>query len=147
MTTDLQSLYQDAVLDHNRNPRNRRAIAGALSATRDNPMCGDAVTVYVRMDGDIIRDVSFEAAGCAILNAAASMMTESVAGHARADAVALAERFHRMLAAAPGADADDLGPLSVLSGVRLFPLRIRCATLPWQTLCAAMDARRIRDRK
>jgi len=134
----LQALYQEVVLDHNRHPRNCRAIEGGRQAEEYNAICGDRVTVYARIEEGVIRDVSFLASGCAIVNASASLMTETVAGLATADARALADRFHRMIAAAPGAPIEDLGTLTALAGVRMFPIRIRCATLSWEALRAAL---------
>ena len=138
MTVDLHALYQDVILDHNRHPRNRRAIEGGRQAEEYNPICGDRVTVYARVEEGVIRDVSFLASGCAIVNASASLMTETVAGLAIADATGLADRFRRMIATAPGAQIEDLGALTALAGVRMFPIRIRCATLPWDALRAAL---------
>jgi nitrogen fixation NifU-like protein len=141
VTVDLHALYQEIILDHNRHPRNFRVIEGARKAEGYNPVCGDRVTVHLRVEGEVIRDVSFQGSGCAIVKASASLMTESVMGRTLADAGALVERFHRMIAAPPGAPIEDLGPLSGLAGVRLFPIRIKCASLPWHALRAATDAR------
>ena len=141
MSAGLHALYEEAILDHNRHPRNCRAIEGGRKAEGYNPICGDRITVHVRVEGDVIRDVSFQGSGCAITKASASLMTESVKGQSLADATALIERFHRMITAPPGAPIENLGTLTVLAGVRLFPVRIKCATLPWQALRAAADAR------
>ena len=138
MSVDLQALYQDVILDHNRRPRNYRVIEGAKQAERDNRICGDRVTVYVRAEADAILDVSFQASGCAIVKASASLMTENVMGRSLAEANALVERFHRMVMAPPGSAIDDLGALTILAGVRQFPMRIKCATLPWEALRMAM---------
>jgi nitrogen fixation NifU-like protein len=138
---ELQDLYQEVILDHNRRPRNFRAMAGGRRAEGYNPLCGDKVTVYLQMDGDVIKDVSFEGTGCAISKASASLMTESVKGKTIADVDRLLERFHQMITAPPDAPAADLGKLSVLAGVRQFPARVKCASLAWHTLRAAADAR------
>jgi nitrogen fixation NifU-like protein len=140
VSVDLQALYQDVILDHNRRPRNYRVIEGARQAERDNRVCGDRVTVYVRAETDAILDVSFQASGCAIVKASASLMTEIVMGRTQAEANALAERFHKMVMAPPGCAIDDLGALTILAGVRQFPMRIKCATLPWEALRVAIAA-------
>lgn len=140
MSVGIQALYQQAILDHNRQPRNFRAIDGARRAEGNNPMCGDQVTVHLRVEGDLIRDVSFQGSGCAILKASASLMTESVRNQTLTDANLLADQVQRMIAAPPGAPLEDLGPLTALAGVRQFPIRVKCASLPWQTLRAAVNA-------
>jgi nitrogen fixation NifU-like protein len=137
----LYALYQEVNLDHNRRPRNCRAIEGGRKAEGYNRICGDRITVHLRLEGDVIRDASFQGSGCAILMASASLMTENVGGRPLADVATLIERFHRTISAPPGAPIEDLGALSALAGVRLFPTRIRCARLPWEALRAALDAR------
>jgi nitrogen fixation NifU-like protein len=141
VSVDLQALYQDVILDHNRRPRNFRAIEGGRRAEGFNRICGDRVTVHLRLDGDVIRDASFGGSGCAILKASASLMTEAVVGQTRADAATLVERFCRTVSALPGAPIEDLGALGALAGVRLFPTRVKCARLPWEALQTALDAR------
>jgi nitrogen fixation NifU-like protein len=141
---DLRELYQTVILDHHKKPRNFGALPDATSSAEGyNPLCGDRVTVYLKLDGDVIRDVHFVGAGCAISTAAASMMTESLKGKTRAEAEALFERFHELLTGAeqPGeaSGAPALGKLEVFSGVREFPIRVKCATLPWHTLRAALQ--------
>jgi nitrogen fixation NifU-like protein len=138
VSVDLHALYQELILDHNRRPRNDRVIEAGLKADRDNRVCGDHVTVYVLVEGDLIQDAAFQGSGCAILKASASLMTEHVKGRTPAEASALAGRFQRMITAPPGAPMEDLGPLTALAGVRQFPIRIRCATLPWEALQAAL---------
>lgn len=140
MSVDLQALYQKVILEHNRLPRNFRAMEGGRKAEGYNRICGDRVTVYLRVEGDVIRDVCFQGSGCAIAKASASLMTENVRDLPLADAVALVERLHRTLRAPPGAPIDDLGALGALAGVRLFPIRIKCAVLPGEALLAALDA-------
>ena len=138
--SDLSDLYQEVILDHNRRPRNFRAIAGAShSAEGYNPLCGDRLTLYLDIDGDVIADVGFEGSGCAISKASASMMTDALKGRTVAEADALFERFHRMVTTAPEAAVEDLGKLSALAGVRAFPVRIKCASLAWHTLQAALQ--------
>lgn len=141
MSADLQALYQGVILDHNRQPRNFRAMEGGRKAEEYNRTCGDRVTVHLRVEENSIRDASFQGSGCAIAKASASLLTEYVRDLTLADAAALAERVRRMLSAPPGAPIGDLGALSALAGVRLFPIRIKCATLPWEALRAALDAR------
>jgi nitrogen fixation NifU-like protein len=141
MSAELQDLYQEVILDHNRRPRNFRAIEGGRRAEGYNPLCGDRLTLYLRVDNGVIKDVSFQGSGCAISKASASLLTESVKGKTIAEADALFERFQRMITAAADAPVDDLGKLNVLAGVRQFPVRVKCASLAWHTLRAAVDAR------
>jgi nitrogen fixation NifU-like protein len=137
----LQNLYQELILDHNRRPRNFRALADGRKAEGHNPLCGDRLTVYLRVEDNAITDVSFQGSGCAIAKASASLMTESVKGQTLADAGALLERFRRMVTAPPGAPVDQLGELTALASVRQFPTRVKCATLAWHALHAALQAR------
>jgi nitrogen fixation protein NifU and related proteins len=137
----LRELYQEVILDHNRKPRNFRALPGAnRTAAGHNPLCGDQITLYLSVADGVIRDVGFQGTGCAISRAAASLMTASIQGKTEAEAEALFARFHRMLtedgteAAVPA----ELGKLGVFAGVREFPIRIKCATLPWHTMRAAL---------
>jgi nitrogen fixation NifU-like protein len=141
MSADLQDLYQEVILDHNKRPRNYRAIEGGQQAEGYNPLCGDRLTVYLRIDNGRIQDVSFEGSGCAISKASASLMTDAVKGKTVAEATALFERFHRMITRSPDEPADDLGKLSVLAGVRQFPVRVKCASLAWHTLHSAVEGR------
>lgn len=141
MSAELQELYQEVILDHNRRPRNFRALEDGRRAEGYNPLCGDRLTVYLRVDDNVIKDVSFQGSGCAISKASASLMTESVKGKTIAEAGALLERFQRMITASADAPLDDLGKLTVLAGVRQFPIRVKCASLAWHTLRAAADAR------
>jgi nitrogen fixation NifU-like protein len=141
MSSDLNDLYQEVILDHNRRPRNFRAIAGGRKAEGYNPLCGDRLTVYLRVDDGRVEDVSFEGAGCAISTASASLMTDAIKGRSVDDVEALVDRFHRMLTGPSAAPAADLGKLAVLAGVREFPLRVKCASLPWHTLRAALQHR------
>ena len=140
MTADLRALYRDVIVDHSRRPRNFRALETGRKSEGRNPLCGDRLTVYVQVDNGVMRDVSFEGLGCAIATASASLMTESVRGKTVAEADALFERVQRMVTASAEAPVDDLGALSALAGVRLFPVRVKCATLPWHALRAAAAA-------
>jgi nitrogen fixation NifU-like protein len=138
--SDLNDLYQEVILDHNRRPRNFHAMADAShTAEGFNRLCGDRVTLYVKLTGDVISDVAFEGAGCAISKASASMMTDAIKGHTVAEAEALFERFHRMVTTPPDQSVEDMGKLSSLAGVREFPVRVKCASLAWHTLKAALD--------
>jgi nitrogen fixation NifU-like protein len=141
MTSDLQALYRDVIIDHSRHPRNFRTLDGGRTSEGFNPLCGDRLTVYVRVDDGVIRDVSFEGLGCAIAMASASLMTESVTGKTVAEADALHERVELIVTASPDAPIDDVGVLSALAGVRRFPVRAKCAMLAWHTLRAALAAR------
>jgi nitrogen fixation NifU-like protein len=135
---DLAGLYRTAVLDHSRRPRNfRRAATANRQATGHNPLCGDKLTLYLEVGGDgIIRDAAFEATGCAISVASASMLSEQVPGRTTAGALELAARVGGMFAHPPG--PAPAGELAALAGVRDYPSRVRCATLPWRTLEAAL---------
>ena len=137
--SDLSDLYQEVILDHNRRPRNFHALADAShTAEGYNPLCGDRLTLYLRLAGDTIEDLAFEGAGCAISKASASMMTDALKGRSVAEANALFERFHRMVTTPPDQPVEDMGKLSSLAGVREFPVRVKCASLAWHTLKAAL---------
>jgi nitrogen fixation NifU-like protein len=139
---ELRELYQEVILDHSKRPRNFGEMAGAnRSAEGYNPLCGDRETVFVRLEDDVLEDVGFRGTGCAISTASASMMTDAVKGRTRAEAEALFDRFHRLITGQDGDNergAPELGKLAVFSGVREFPVRVKCATLPWHTLKAAL---------
>jgi nitrogen fixation protein NifU and related proteins len=141
MSSELGDLYQEVILDHNRQPRNfGDPPSGSRRADGHNPLCGDRVTVSVVLDGDVLKDVRFQGSGCAISKASASMMTESLKGKTRAQAEDLFQSFHRLLTEdGTAADPAVLGKLVVFSGVREFPVRVKCATLAWHTLRAALD--------
>ena len=137
--SDLNDLYQEVILDHNRRPRNFHVLADANhTAEGYNPLCGDRLTLYLKVQDGVVVDVSFEGAGCAISKASASLMTDAVKGKTVAEAEALFERFHRMVTTPPEQAVEDLGKLSALAGVREFPVRVKCASLAWHTLKAAM---------
>jgi nitrogen fixation NifU-like protein len=138
--SEMRELYQEMILDHHRHPRNFGKLPGAnREAEGFNPLCGDRVTVYALMDDDRIQDLSFEGSGCAICMASCSLMTEAVKGQTVAEAEALFGRFHDLVTNdAAAVDEEALGKLAVFDGVREFPVRVKCATLPWHTLRAAM---------
>ena len=138
MSAELQDLYQEVILDHNRQPRNFRVLDGGRKAEGVNPLCGDRLTVYVRVENGVIADVSFRGSGCAISKASASLMTESVKGKSVAEANALFARFQRMITAPQDNPVEPLGKLNALAGVRQFPVRVKCASLAWHTLHAAI---------
>jgi len=137
----LSSLYQDLILDHNRAPQNFRRMENANRRVEGhNPLCGDRLTVWLRMEGDIIRDAAFQGSGCAISKASASMMTSSVKGKTRAEAEALFARFHSLVTGSlEQTQADSLGKLAVFSGLAEFPIRVKCASLSWHALKAALE--------
>jgi len=140
---NLGNLYQEVILDHSRRPRNFRKMEGASrKADGYNPLCGDRVTIYLSMDGDVVKDASFQGSGCAISTSSASILTESMKGKTRAEAEALFETFHDLVTGERNAkpDAPELGKLAVFSGVSEFPARVKCATLSWHTLRAALDS-------
>jgi nitrogen fixation NifU-like protein len=135
---DLADLYRDVIVDHNRSPRNRGRLPDACChAEGNNPLCGDRLHLDVDLDGDRIRDLRFDGSGCAISTASASLMGEAVKGRTRAEAAELSAVVHRMLTGQP-ADPARLGKLAALAGVREFPARVKCATLAWHTLNAAL---------
>ena len=139
--TDLQDLYQELILDHGRRPRNFKPLdAPSRTAEGYNPLCGDKVKIYVKMDDDVVEDVSFEGSGCAISTASASIMTETLKGKTRGEAEVLFHTFHDLVTGQQAQlDAPELGKLAVFSGVSEFPIRVKCATLAWHTLRAAMN--------
>ena len=140
MNSELQDLYQEVILDHNRRPRNFRALDAGRKAEGFNPLCGDRLMVYLSVNDGVITDVSFQGSGCAISKASASLMTEAVKGKTVAEAQTLFERFQQMITASSDAPVASLGKLDVLAGVRQFPVRVKCASLAWHTLRAAVDA-------
>lgn len=139
--SDLNDLYQEVILEHNKNPRNFRDIADAdKTADGKNPLCGDALRVYLKMDGDVVSEVAFKGSGCAISKASASMMTQAVKGRTREEVDRLFDEFHRMVTGSldPEADVNNLGKLAIFAGVLEFPARVKCASLSWHTLHAAL---------
>ncbi|HEU5393815.1 MAG TPA: SUF system NifU family Fe-S cluster assembly protein [Candidatus Methylomirabilis sp.] len=139
----LGDLYQEVILDHNRKPRNFGKVEGAnRTAKGHNPLCGDHITLSLKLEGDAIREIGFEGQGCAISKASASLMTSAVKGKSRKEAEALFEKFHRMVTGGKPSPEEQaaLGKLAVFSGVAEFPARVKCATLAWHTLRGALDA-------
>lgn len=137
--SELRELYQQVILDHNRKPRNFRRLEDAnRTAEGYNPLCGDQITLYLRVDDGVIKDAAFQGKGCAISKASASLMTTSVIGKPESEATALFNRVHAMLTTESDGAAEELGKLAVFAGVREFPSRIKCATLAWHTLQAAL---------
>jgi nitrogen fixation NifU-like protein len=138
---DLNDLYQEVILDHNRRPRNFGPLPDATqSAKGHNPLCGDKLTLSLRMDGDRIAGISFEGSGCAISKSSASLMTDAVKGRTSDEAIALFDKFHQMVTTPIDQPVDEaaVGKLAVLAGVREFPARVKCASLAWHTLKAAL---------
>ena len=136
---ELQVLYQEVLLDHYRSPRNHGRLATATGrAEGHNPLCGDRIAVEVELNGDRLQRVAFEGSGCAISTASASLMTEAVAGHTAGEISQLFDQFRKAVTGDPAADIEPLGKLAVLCGVKDFPMRVKCATLAWHTLVAAM---------
>lgn len=143
MNESVQELYQELILDHYRRPRNHGRLEHASRvAEGDNPLCGDHVTVFVQLDGDIVRDVTFDGGGCAISTASASLMTETLKGKTLHEAKELFRRFHGLLtgAAEESTNGPGLGKLTVFSNICQYPARVKCATLAWHTLKAALDS-------
>ena len=139
--SDLRDLYQQTILDHTRKPRNKHEMPDATStADGHNPLCGDKIKLFLKLNGGVIEDISFTGSGCAISTASASMMTEALKGKTLAEAQPLFESFHTMLTSPMDhePDIETLDKLAVFSGVREFPVRVKCATLPWHTLQAAI---------
>ena len=139
--SDLRELYQEVILDHYKRPRNFQKLDGAnRHAEGHNPLCGDQITVYLHMDGDVIREISFQGAGCAISQSAASLMTTTLKGKTKAEAEELFKKFHEMVTG-DGAASDpmELGKLAVFCGVSEFPVRVKCATLAWNTFTQGLD--------
>lgn len=141
MLDQIRDLYQEVVFDHNRNPRNFRVMDDANRKIEGfNPLCGDRITLYVKVTGEVIEDVSFQGSGCAISTASASLMTEIVRGLSEAEAERLFETFHRITTGKDGdaVNLEEIGKLAVLAGVRAYPARVKCATLAWHSLQAAL---------
>ena len=142
--SDLRDLYQEVILDHSRQPRNFRELSEASCQQADghNPLCGDKVTVYVDVQDGVIRDVTFQGSGCAISTASASLMTDYLRGKTVEEVEAVFEEFHQLVTSEKETDPEKLGKLRVLAGVREYPIRVKCATLAWHTLKAAIEAQK-----
>lgn len=140
--SELSELYQQVILDHNKKPRNFRKLENAdHTAEGYNPLCGDHLTVYLALENDLVKEVGFEGSGCAISKAAASMMTQAVKGKSKQQAEDLFQEFHSMVTGELNEEMEEnsLGNLKIFAGVREFPVRVKCATLPWHTLHAALN--------
>jgi len=140
--SELSELYQQVILDHNKKPRNfGKPETANHTAEGFNPLCGDHLTVYLNLEDDTVKDVAFEGSGCAISKAAASMMTQAVKGKSKAEAENLFQEFHSMVTGELNEETEEnsLGHLKIFAGVRDFPVRVKCATLPWHTLHAALN--------
>ncbi|PYS48414.1 MAG: SUF system NifU family Fe-S cluster assembly protein [Acidobacteria bacterium] len=140
--SELSELYQQVILDHNKKPRNFRKLESAnRTAEGYNPLCGDQLTVYMQMEDGVVKDISFEGSGCAISKASASMMTQSVKGKTKGEAETLFNEFHRMVTGELDEEAtpNHLGRLTIFAGVREFPARVKCASLSWHTMHAALE--------
>ena len=140
--SELSELYQQVILDHNKKPRNFRKLDTANhSAEGYNPLCGDQLTVYLNLEDDLVKDVAFEGSGCAISKASASMMTQAIKGKSKEQAETLFKEFHSMVTDELDEETEEnsLGNLKIFAGVREFPVRVKCATLPWHTMHAALN--------
>jgi len=139
--SELSELYQQVILDHNKKPRNFRKLDNANHIAEGyNPLCGDQLTVYLKVEDDLVQEVGFEGSGCAISKASASMMTQAVKGKSREQVEALFKEFHSMVTGELDEETEEnsLGNLKIFAGVREFPVRVKCATLPWHTMHAAL---------
>ena len=140
MFDDLTELYQQVILDHSKSPRNFHKLENAnRTAQGHNPLCGDHYTIYAVMDGDVIKDIGFQGAGCAISKASASILTESLRGKTKAEVKALFDKVHELVTT--GKSADGVGKLAVFAGVHKFPARVKCAILPWHAVVAAVEGK------
>jgi len=140
MSDDLTELYQQLLLDHSKSPRNFRVLPDAnRTAQGTNPICGDSYTLYARMNGDVVEELTFQGSGCAISKASASLLTESLKGKTKAEVKALFDKVRDLLTT--GHSDGDLGKLSALGGVHRFPVRIKCAILPWHAVAAAVEGK------
>lgn len=144
--SELSELYQQVILDHNKKPRNFRKLETANHMAEGyNPLCGDHLTVFLNLEDDAVKEVAFEGSGCAISKAAASMMTQAVKGKSKQEAEKLFKEFHRMVTGEldEEVEANGLGNLKIFAGVRDFPVRVKCASLPWHTMHAALTNQEI----
>ena len=140
--SDLRELYQEQILEHSKTPRNFRELHNANhKAEGYNPLCGDHFTIYLDLEGDKIHDVTFQGSGCAISKASASMMTQSLKGKSKEEAAKIFENFHNLVTGQANGDSESLGKLAVFAGVSEFPVRVKCATLAWHTLQAALEGK------
>jgi nitrogen fixation NifU-like protein len=140
---DLRDLYQEVILEHSKAPRNYRELSDARRVEGFNPLCGDHFTVFMKLENGVVQDVTFKGSGCAISKASASMMTQAIKGKSKAEAEKLFSTFHKLVTEGGGGNGDqaDLGKLAVFSGVSEFPVRVKCATLAWHTMKAALEGK------
>ena len=139
---ELRDLYQEVILEHSKAPRNFRSLSEGQHAEGFNPLCGDRFTVFLKLENDRVADVSFQGSGCAISKASASMMTQAIKGKSKAEAEELFDVFHKLVTTGESnGDQNQLGKLEVFSGVSEFPVRVKCATLAWHTLKAALEGK------
>jgi nitrogen fixation NifU-like protein len=139
---EVSDLYQEVIVEHSKRPRNYRVLEASRKAEGFNPLCGDRFTIYVDVEGDRINDIAFQGSGCAISKASASMMTQVLKGKSTAEAENIFEQFHNVVTGRDGSEAEQLGKLAVFSGVSEFPVRVKCATLAWHALRAALQEQR-----
>lgn len=140
--SELRELYQEQILEHSKTPRNFRELQNANhKAEGYNPLCGDHFTIFIDLEGDKIHDVTFQGSGCAISKASASMMTQSLKGKSKEEAEKIFEQFHQLVTGQADGDQESLGKLAVFAGVSEFPVRVKCATLAWHTLQAALEGK------
>ena len=141
MFDDLHDLYQQVILDHSKSPRNYRKMDGAnRKAEGKNPLCGDQITLYLQLEGDVVKDISFQGSGCAISKASASLLTDSLKGRSKAEVKELFEKVHEMVTTG-SVQGESLGKLAVFAGVHKFPARVKCAILAWHAVMAALDGK------
>ncbi len=141
MFDDLTELYQQVILDHSKSPRNFHKLEGAnRTAQGHNPLCGDNITLYLALEGEVIKDISFQGSGCAISKASASILTAALKGKTKAEVKVLFEKVHEMVTTG-SVDGEDLGKLAVFAGVHKFPARVKCAILPWHAVMAAVEGK------
>ncbi len=137
---DLRELYQELILEHSKNPRNFRALEQPDRKVEGfNPLCGDHFTIFMKLDGEVIKDISFQGTGCAISKSSASVMTQTLKGKTRVEAEELFQRFHDLVTGNSSEGAEELGKLAVFSGVSEFPVRVKCASLAWHAMHAGLE--------
>ena len=137
---ELRELYQQVILDHNKSPRNFKKLETAnRTAEGYNPLCGDKIDIYIKLEDDVVKDISFQGSGCAISKASASLMSSMVKGKTKEEAEKIFEKFHDLITGKPDSKIEELGKLAVFAGVAEFPIRVKCATLAWHTLKAALS--------
>lgn len=145
MNAELKELYQQVILDHNKNPRNFKKLENSnRSAEGYNPLCGDKINIYINLENDIIENISFQGSGCAISKASASLMTSILKGKTKEETEKLFDKFQNLITGKNGSSNEELGKLNILSGVKEFPTRVKCASLPWHTMISALKNKNIK---